>query len=216
MRSSQLIHSDRDRLTAAPPLLIALCGKSGAGKTTVADYLAVRHGFFICGTGVRCRQLGREFFGTEAKAVLNHITDAFRSIDPGVWLKRALRDIPADVDRIVIDSLRLREDCEFAIANGFEIWRIDSPLETRLKRLGLRGQEYDPLTDEYHPAETALDGVLPGVIIDNSRSSTKLLCAIVNLRLGEALRRGGRGRRAAHAGSSRFWAPPQGVRASYD
>lgn len=149
---------------------IALCGPSGAGKTTIAQYLARQHDFVICSTGRRCRDLALEFFRIDSKAVLNHITDAFRALQPDVWLRHALKDIPPTAPRLVIDSLRFLPDAEYAAANGFQIWRVECPFQVRLARLSARHQDYDPVLDEIHPSEHTLDGLPVQRLIDNTGS----------------------------------------------
>ncbi len=69
---------------------IALYGKSGSGKSTVAQYLAnVRH-YQICSPGEFCRHLCRTLFGREDRWLLNKITDAVRGIDELAWIKHAV------------------------------------------------------------------------------------------------------------------------------
>jgi adenylate kinase family enzyme len=61
---------------------IALSGRSGSGKTTVANYLVAKYGFTRCSTGAACRELCKNLFGGESKAILNQVTDALKAIDP--------------------------------------------------------------------------------------------------------------------------------------
>ena len=146
---------------------IALVGRSGAGKTTIASFLHDNYGFAVCSTGLRCRVLAREFFGTESKLVLNQVTDAMRRIDPAIWLKLALRQLSGEETKIVIDSARFWDDYLHAKSRGFVVWRIECPTEIRLARLASRGQQYS-LADEGHRAEWELDSVAADSVVDNS------------------------------------------------
>src|SRR5436190_14713171 len=104
---------------------IAIYGKSGAGKSTVAQYLSSKYRYKHCTAGKLCRSLCLELFGTEERAVLNAFNDAVRSIDSMVWIRTALK-IASPVDRIVFDSMRFKEDVEYFRANDFKLWRIRS------------------------------------------------------------------------------------------
>jgi 5'-deoxynucleotidase YfbR-like HD superfamily hydrolase/dephospho-CoA kinase len=144
--------------TANPktPPSIALYGRTGCGKTSVAEYLVQKYGYYRCSTGAATREIGRKLFRSEAKTLLNRITDCMREIDPDVWLRTALASAPPGRP-VVLDSMRLANDYMFLRSHGFSLWRIDVPLQVRLKRLGMRTQEYDPEIDELHPTEFELD-----------------------------------------------------------
>lgn len=149
-------------------LRITLLGRSGAGKTTVATCLRETHGFTVCSTGRRCRELAQEFFETESKETLNALTDAMRSIDPAVWLKVALRQVGNDTYRVVIDAARFPEDYEYARNRDFRVWRVVCPPEIRRARMASRGQLFVP-ADEEHITEVALDDAECDAVIDNTQ-----------------------------------------------
>jgi dephospho-CoA kinase len=149
---------------------IALTGKTGSGKSTVARYLEMKHGFVVCNTGARCRELAREFFGCEEKYYLNKITDCFRALEPGVWLKVGLQKVSLTTDKIVIDSIRFQEDYRVARERSFSIWRIECRSDIRIDRLRSRGDEFR-VTDEEHVSETALDGLPYDAVLENNGGS---------------------------------------------
>ncbi len=162
---------------------IALIGKSGAGKTEVAKYLEQKHSFVVCNTGKRCRELAKEFFNSESKEVLQKITDSFNSIERGIWLKAALKDIPLYNRNIIIDSLRFIEDYNFAKSDGFQIWKIESPHGMRLTRLTNRGQAHK-IENDNHQSETELQNIPPDIMINNSFEDISRLYSLIDEQFG--------------------------------
>lgn len=136
---------------------VALAGHSGAGKTTVAEYLVQRYGYRHVKSGRICREICMSLFGSDSKALLNAVTDALRAIKADVWIAAALHSESLDAP-IVFDSMRFAVDYEYLQQRGFALWRVEAPLSLRTTRLHARGQEFDPLTDDAAVAETELDG----------------------------------------------------------
>ena len=134
----------------------------------------MRHHFVVCNTGVRCRQLAREFFDDESKAVLQALTDAINGIRPGAWLRVALKTIDPQCDRIVVDSIRSSEDIALVRTLGYVVWRITAPLEVRTMRLRGRGQAFDPGRDDLHESEVALDDFAAEFEIENTGDLAQL------------------------------------------
>jgi cytidylate kinase len=135
---------------------IALSGKSGSGKSTLADILVEEYSYVQCKTGIACRTIARDLFGSESKELLNRLTVAMRGIDDGVWLRAALEGV--DGRPIVFDSMRFPEDYGYFKERGYALWKLDAPVEVRAERLSRRGQEFDPDRDDDHPAENSLRG----------------------------------------------------------
>lgn len=149
-------------------LKIALYGKSGSGKSTVAGILVGDYGLFHCKTGKACRQLCADYFGSEDKALMNRVTDLLRGIDESVWLRAALRELPVEsTDRVVFDSMRFESDRRYLREQGFVSICIYAPLDLRVQRLRNREQIFDPSQDDDHPAEVELAGKDFDFTIDN-------------------------------------------------
>lgn len=88
---------------------------------------------------------------------MNRVTDALRDIDPAVWLRAALRDCADDQSTaVVFDSMRFEPDYTFLHDHGFVMIRVDAGAEARALRLADRGQSFDLLKDDLHPAEIEL------------------------------------------------------------
>lgn len=164
-------------------LNIALCGHSGSGKTTVAEYLSSEYGYSVARTGVACREICLLLFQSESKHYLNRLTDAVKSIDENAWLRIALSRIPAN-HPIVFDSMRFRSDYSYLHALGFHFWHINASLGIRADRLHLRGQEFNPEVDDTHAAEVELEGEEFDRIIVNDSSDISVLYRKVDNILG--------------------------------
>src|SRR5271155_1625467 len=109
---------------------IGLIGATGVGKSTVAEHLRNVHGFHIGSTGATCRSVSRLLFGNEDKSNLVAVTDALQSLDPAIFLKAALRDVPVG-HCVVIDALRYRHDYDFAVQHDYYLVRLSAPVEFR-------------------------------------------------------------------------------------
>src|SRR5690242_9306970 len=117
---------------------VALYGRSGSGKTEIANYLTSKYGYIRTSTGSACREICQLLFQDESKTLLNRVTDAMKSIDENVWLRAALRKIEPG-HAVVFDSMRFHSDYEYLRGHGFSLWRIDAPLDLRLIWLQRRG-----------------------------------------------------------------------------
>lgn len=160
-----------------PP--IALTGRSGTGKTTIADHLVARHGYFRCSTGNACRQICRSLFGSESKTLLNAVTEKMKEIDPDVWLRAALVGVPSGAP-VVFDSMRFVPDWNYLAKLGFKTIRVTAPQQLRIARLRNRGQIYDPDVDDLHPAEVELEHHHCDAVISNDFADTIQLYAHVD------------------------------------
>lgn len=156
---------------------IALFGKSGSGKTTVAEYLVSRHGFTRVSTGGVCREVCTRLFGSTERRLMNDVTVALKDIDKLVWVQAALRAAPRA--RVVFDSMRFREDYEYLRKRGFRCVQVLADLDLRVERLQRRGQLFDPERDEQHRTEVELDLYPADAVIVNERESLPRLHALI-------------------------------------
>lgn len=157
---------------------IALSGRSGSGKSTIACYLAERHGYVVCQTGELCRQVCQMLFGSQSKTMLNRVTDAMKTIDEQVWLRGALRNAPQNRP-LVFDSMRFESDYQFLRSEGFVLWQIDAPLEVCISRLRFRDQEFQQGVDDLHLTETEVLPLSHNALIVNSGVSIEELFKLV-------------------------------------
>jgi cytidylate kinase len=151
-----------------PSLRFALVGKSGAGKSEVAEFLKENRDCQIIKTGLICRQIAQLLFGNEDKKSTQLLDDVLTNLDQSIFLRASLRH--ADLSKpLVIDSLRFRSDYHIARNMGCMILRITAPDEERFHRLRIRGQVYNPGVDGLHRSEIELDLVPVDETIQNDR-----------------------------------------------
>lgn len=146
---------------------VALIGKSGVGKSTVAKLLHYHAGTERISTGLICRQIAKLLFGNDDKSTTQTLDDSLTKIDPSIFLKAALLTSPIGRP-ICLDSLRFRSDYEIARQLGFTIVRVVAPDSVRISRLYERGQSFNPAVDGLHRSETELDKVIVDFEVENS------------------------------------------------
>jgi dephospho-CoA kinase len=159
---------------------IGLIGLTGVGKSTAALYLRDVHGFQVATTGEVCRAVSRLLYGNEDKSNLLKLTDALQSIDPTIFLKSALRRLPAG-ERFVIAALRYTHDYDYAKQNQLYIVRITAARDLRQKRLQGRGQVFNFETDAAHASELQLSEVAVNATIENDGTVRQLYAKIDDL-----------------------------------
>src|SRR5258708_36291643 len=103
---------------------IALYGRSGSGKSTIAQYLKAEYGYEHVSPGHICRRICQELFNSEDRSILNAFNDAVRKIDSDVWLRNATRHARGQ-SWIVFDSMRFQEDWIYLKAKGFVMWKLE-------------------------------------------------------------------------------------------
>lgn len=164
-------------MTAVRARRFALIGKSGAGKSTVAEQIKRDYGIRRISTGIICRQISMLLFDNEDKASTQRIDDALTPIDPSIFLRAALRGVTLE-EQICVDSLRFMADYSLVQAEGFEIIRVISSDNTRMRRLEARGQVFDPDVDGRHRSEIELDTVKSDFTINNDGPEEEIQAAL--------------------------------------
>lgn len=155
---------------------IALFGRSGAGKSIVANHLVTQHGFQLCSTGSLCRAISQILFGNEERNNLNALSKKIREIDPTLWMQAAL--LGAKKTNVVFDSIRYEEDASYLRERGFLIWQVSCPMEICVERLNARGQSFAK-GDMLHAMEESLQAYKFDATINNGSRSFELVLADV-------------------------------------
>lgn len=156
---------------------IALCGRSGSGKTTIAKYIVSQYGFTLCSTGWIIRQISKLLFQTTSRTHLNLLTDALKAIEPNILISAALNNCKEN-GPIIFDSIRFKSDYYYLKSHGYFFIKVTAAKNIRLNRMNDRGQKHDAKVDENHVTEKDLDGVEFDFIIDNSSTISELFDSI--------------------------------------
>jgi len=81
-------------------------------------------------------------------------TDVGRALDPEVWIRYLLHNLPAGP--VVVDDVRFRNECEALREVGFRLVRLTAPQDVLVSRLAARPSER---RDPSHPSEHGLEGL---------------------------------------------------------
>ncbi|MEH7209957.1 AAA family ATPase [Priestia megaterium] len=125
--------------TSKTPIKLSLNSYiSGAGKSTIANYLRDEHGFVIYNFADKIYELAEELFGMKIKdrKLLIAIGERMREIDMLVWIKETMNRIEKDGhDRVVIADTRKLLEYAYLIESGYEQTMVYCPEEVALERL---------------------------------------------------------------------------------
>lgn len=170
---------------------IALMGKAGAGKDTVADLLRTRFrlGYQRVALADPLKDIASILWGPDARtdrAKLQGLGVAVREIEPDTWVDLMLRNI----ERLERDSLRQQRfvvtDCRFPNefrtlkAAGFLMVRVHAARSTRIDRLTRNGKLQDEAQLD-HPSETALDGFKSDWVLVNDTDEDSLVYQLTEM-----------------------------------
>ena len=166
---------------------IAICGKAGAGKTAVADYICEKYGYKRHSIADEVKAIAKNLFKMKGKDrfLLQLIGKKMREIRPSVWLDYTIEKVKGK-DKVVIDDVRYPNEYEGLKAHGFVMVKVVADRQACLDRLAQRNGEVatDRLDDE---SETALDDIpIPNVILNNSTIDD--MCRQVDRLLAELLK----------------------------
>jgi hypothetical protein len=157
---------------------IAILGRAGSGKDTVANYLVSEHGFEKHAFSEGLYKICREYYGMTVKdrGLLQEVGEAMRSIDPDVFVKYLGRSLK-NSKNIVISDVRFVNEYKTLKDLGFKFYRVKADLNTRLGRIQERdkieiNQDYINKI-ETHTIETQCDG-FEAEILENNKDYNEL------------------------------------------
>jgi len=146
------------------PHRLALAGKMGAGKTSVAELLMRRHGYVRLAFADQLRTMLEPAYGKIDKAsiyatfngiisgreLLQQSGAALRTVDEAIFLRAIARRIAELTPKmpIVIDDVRLPVEAEFVRDLGFTVVRLECDAETRKRRCGATWSDAPDVTEE--------------------------------------------------------------------
>lgn len=150
------------------PIYVALSGKAGCGKSTIAKQLVDQYGFVRYSFAAKVKGVCYELFPEimekpkeEHRWLLQIFgTEMCRSIDPLVWVKYLLRRVTDESYRkAVVDDCRFLNEFTALKELGFIMVRIERDKEL------LRKWGYN--VDDLHPSEIELDNAVFNIVIQN-------------------------------------------------
>jgi|SRR5690625_1346882 len=175
------------------PLRIALTGRMRSGKSTIADYLWLKHDFAKVSFASDLKYVADRLFShlyepiyedcpfseggrtikeyRKPRALLQTLGQKMREIDEDVWIKQVEQDVKlAEAWRrtagVVIDDLRQPNEYEWAKDNGFVIIRVDTDDDVRLERAKRAGDVFKT-EDLRHETEQFIDDIQADIDIWN-------------------------------------------------
>ena len=154
---------------------IAVSGKMGAGKTTLAQHFVDKYGFKRTAFAKALKDYAidifmlseEDVFGKKKRALLQDFGQKMREIDELVWINQLLADVEGN-EKVVVDDVRYENEYSAMIKEGYLMIRINAPEKLRKERLGDKFQNAD------HESETSLDNESFDIYIDNIGSVESL------------------------------------------
>lgn len=144
-------------------MLLAVLGRSGAGKDTFADYLVEERGFTKMAFTEPLYEMARTYFGMQEKNrfLLQDLGNAMRGINPRVFVDLLKKRVESTQGNIIVTDVRQKHEFDMLKELGFTFVHINTSIENRAERISKRdntvvGPEYlDRM--ENNPAETGCD-----------------------------------------------------------
>mgnify|MGYP007100040917 CR=1 FL=1 len=144
---------------------IAISGKMGSGKTTLANVLITQYGFVGLSFAKALKEVAmteyglshEEAFGNKKnRELLQQIGEDKRNEHgQNYWVDKVLEQLNQNPNaNYVVDDVRYHSEYKALKDNGFIMVRIDSRMELRQERLGDRFKNPD------HISETQLDTIV--------------------------------------------------------
>ena len=114
---------------------IAIIGKMGSGKTTLAKYIKNNYNYKILSFANPVKKYANEIFNIKVKdrAILQDFAQKIKEIDPDVWVNYLIRQITTD--NIVVDDLRFPNEYDALKKLGFIFIKLEIEPEFQNQRL---------------------------------------------------------------------------------
>jgi cytidylate kinase len=164
---------------------VAISGKMGSGKTTLANVLEGYYGFQRFAFADKLKQVAMDLWGLSHEEVygnkknrrlLQDLGIKMREIDENVWADYLLRELnirdayasPVQVtSNVVVDDLRFKNEYHKLRENGFIVVRVEADEGVRQKRIG------EAFKNTGHLSECDLDDIVDWDVIINNNTDNK-------------------------------------------
>lgn len=144
---------------------LAVIGKMGAGKTTIAEWLVAGAGYTRGSFAAKLKDIATLIWGLDAltdRDKLQRLGTAVRDIDEDAWVNLAIRQMESQrrtspvYSRFVVDDCRFPNEYWKLKEQGFLVLRVVADEDLRVQRLEKIGKLQDR-SQLHHISETALD-----------------------------------------------------------
>jgi len=148
---------------------IALGGKMGTGKSSIADFLVKAFQFKRYSFAAKLKELARELFNMDIKdrVLLQMLGTKIREIEADAWVNYVMKQVNTEAPlRCVIDDMRYLNEADILRENGFILVKLQCSTNVRLNR-NITGLNKRTAT---HPSEVEIDAIDADYEIDTSGS----------------------------------------------
>jgi dephospho-CoA kinase len=171
---------------------IALSGKMGAGKTSIAEILKAKYELDYEGKAAtyafadKLKEIAVDVYEMKGKdrrllqilgENMRHVEDDAGNVRTNVWTDYLIRKMDEDAKQWpsmlqIVHDLRFKHEYESLKKEGFYFIRVDADEELRQSRLGVTDEDMGKT--KTHLSEIDLDGAKWDLIIENTGSYEEL------------------------------------------
>lgn len=133
-------------------MLIGITGTFGAGKGSIAEYLAKKHEFiYVSVRAFFAAEVVREGIAVNRASIAQIASEIRAKYGLTYPLEQLLNNTPR-ARNIVIESIRAVGEVNYLKTRGDALWAVDAEIKTRYQRIKLRGLEIDNISFEQFSA----------------------------------------------------------------
>jgi len=146
---------------------IAIGGKMGTGKSSLADFLVKCFQFKKYSFAAKLKELATDLFNMEVKdrELLQILGTKVRELEKDAWVNFVIKQISAEKPlRAVIDDMRYLNEADILRKNDFTLVKLYTP-ESLVSKRGVAGFSPEAMQ---HPSEIEIDAIKPHYTIDTS------------------------------------------------
>ncbi|MHA2270892.1 MAG: AAA family ATPase [Candidatus Hodarchaeales archaeon] len=168
---------------------LAITGRMGSGKTTIAEILKDQYGYSIVRISGKLKEIVIDLELPYERDVLQEIGDFFRKFDEIVWVRQAIRksnDLLAQgMPGIAIDDVRYKNEQRELAKAKFKIIRVYAAEEKRRERIARRDSiqiaDVDWKRWSSHPTELEIGSIPVDYEINNDSDILQLTRLVKNV-----------------------------------